>query len=283
MLIVACFLLLLIFSLCLHYLSIWLLFCFGMFLLQFTLHGAFCTSWTWVTVSFPLLGEFSAVLSSNIFSGPSKTPDANGSVFNVVPEVPDTVIISFFSCFLFHGSDFQYSIFQLIYLFFCLIYYATDSFSCVFYFRCCVVHLCFLDLLAFLNISCIFLVCASIIFWDVGSSLLSLLWILFQLECLYSISLSCFSLVLSCSFVWDILSCHLILSAFMSLLFPFHHLQGYSYYCFCYLPTGGWGWSKRLVQTSWWEGLFLAHWRVELDHVSLVDSAVSKGVFNMQL
>ena len=156
------------------------------------LPGTVCASWTWVTISFRMLGKFSAVISSNIFSGPSKTPDANGSVFNVVPEVPDTVIISFFFCFLFHGSDFQYSIFQLIYLFFCLIYYATDSFSCVFYFRCCVVHLCFLDLLAFLNISCIFLVCASVIFWDVGSALLSLLWILFQLECLSPFHLAVF-------------------------------------------------------------------------------------------
>ena len=116
-------------------------------------------------------------------------------------------------------------------------------------------------------------------------------WIVFTLITLnsfsvrvpISISLRCFSLVLSCSFVWDILSCHLILSAFMSLLFPFHQLQGYSYYCFCCLPTGGGGWSKRLVHTSWWEGLFLAHWKVELDHIPLVDSAVSKGVFNMQL
>ena len=52
-----------------------------------------------MTVSFPMFGEFSAVISSNIFSGPSRTPDANGSVFNVVPEVSDTVIISFFSVF----------------------------------------------------------------------------------------------------------------------------------------------------------------------------------------
>ena len=31
--------------------------------------GTLCTSWTWVTVSFPRLGKFSGITSSNIFSG----------------------------------------------------------------------------------------------------------------------------------------------------------------------------------------------------------------------
>ena len=30
----------------------------------------FCASWTWLTISFPMLGTFSAFTSSNIFSGP---------------------------------------------------------------------------------------------------------------------------------------------------------------------------------------------------------------------
>ena len=29
-----------------------------------------CASWTWLTISFPMLGTFSAITSSNIFSGP---------------------------------------------------------------------------------------------------------------------------------------------------------------------------------------------------------------------
>ena len=30
--------------------------CLGMFLLWFILYGTLCTSWTWVTISFPILG-----------------------------------------------------------------------------------------------------------------------------------------------------------------------------------------------------------------------------------
>ena len=44
--------------------------CLGMFLLGFILYGTLCTSWTWVAISFPMLGKFSAIISSNIFSGP---------------------------------------------------------------------------------------------------------------------------------------------------------------------------------------------------------------------
>ena len=36
----------------------------GMFLLGFILCGTLCTSWTWVTVFFPVLGQFSAIISS---------------------------------------------------------------------------------------------------------------------------------------------------------------------------------------------------------------------------
>ena len=43
-----------------------------------------------------------------------------------------------------------------------------------------------------LIISCIFLICASILFWDLGSSLLSLLWILFQVDCLSPLQLVIF-------------------------------------------------------------------------------------------
>ena len=42
---------------------------FTMFLLGLNLNGTLCTSWTWVTVSFPMLRKFSAVISSNVVSG----------------------------------------------------------------------------------------------------------------------------------------------------------------------------------------------------------------------
>ena len=43
----------------------------SVFLLGFILRGALSASWTWVTISFPTLGTFSALTSSKISSGPS--------------------------------------------------------------------------------------------------------------------------------------------------------------------------------------------------------------------
>ena len=44
--------------------------CLGMFLLGFILYGTLCTSWTWLTISFPMSVKFSTIISSNIFSDP---------------------------------------------------------------------------------------------------------------------------------------------------------------------------------------------------------------------
>ena len=40
----------------------------GMFLLGFILYGALCTSWTWLTISFPMLEKFSTIISSKNLS-----------------------------------------------------------------------------------------------------------------------------------------------------------------------------------------------------------------------
>ena len=67
--------------------------CLGVFLLGFILYGILCASWTWVAISFPMLGKFSTIISSNIFSGSFSLfsfwdpYNANVAVFNVVPEV----------------------------------------------------------------------------------------------------------------------------------------------------------------------------------------------------
>ena len=44
--------------------------CLGVFLLGFIFRGTLCAPWTWLTISFPMLRKFSAIISSNIFSGP---------------------------------------------------------------------------------------------------------------------------------------------------------------------------------------------------------------------
>ena len=43
--------------------------CLGvLFHLGFILFGTLCVSWTWVIISFPILGKFSTIISSRIFS-----------------------------------------------------------------------------------------------------------------------------------------------------------------------------------------------------------------------
>ena len=75
--------------------------CLGIFLLGFILPGILYASWTWGTISFPTLGKFSAIISSNIFW--SSFPlfsfwdpyNANVGAF-YVPEAVDCPFFSFF-------------------------------------------------------------------------------------------------------------------------------------------------------------------------------------------
>ena len=53
--------------------------CLGVFLLGFILYGTRCTSWTWVAISFPMLGKFSTKTSSNIFSDPFFFSSSSGT------------------------------------------------------------------------------------------------------------------------------------------------------------------------------------------------------------
>ena len=63
-------LMLLIFYLCCLIFIILFTVCPGVFLLGFIRPGTVCTSWTLLTVFFPMLGKFSAIISSDIFSDP---------------------------------------------------------------------------------------------------------------------------------------------------------------------------------------------------------------------
>ena len=64
--------------------------CLYVFFLGFILSGTLCTSWTWLTISFPMLGNFSAVISSNISRSSISllsswnSYNANVGAFNVV-------------------------------------------------------------------------------------------------------------------------------------------------------------------------------------------------------
>ena len=61
-----------------------------------------------MSASVPMVGKFSAILSSNIFSGPFSLSSPSGTPiitnvgeFNVVPEVSESVLVSFHSFFLY--------------------------------------------------------------------------------------------------------------------------------------------------------------------------------------
>ena len=56
-----------IYSLCLIFVNL-INMCLGVFCLGFILFGILWVSWTWVTISFPILGKFSTIISSSIFS-----------------------------------------------------------------------------------------------------------------------------------------------------------------------------------------------------------------------
>ena len=53
--------------------------CFDVFFLGFIVYGTLCASWTWVTISFPMLGKFSTIISSNIFSDPFFFSSSSGT------------------------------------------------------------------------------------------------------------------------------------------------------------------------------------------------------------
>ena len=74
--------------------------CLGMFLLGFILCGTLCSSWTWLTISFPLLGKFSTIfkyfLRPFLFLFFFWDPyNLNAGAFNIVPDVSETVLILF--------------------------------------------------------------------------------------------------------------------------------------------------------------------------------------------
>ena len=54
-------------SLCLIFVNL-INMCLGVFHLGFILFGTLWVSWTWVTISFPILGKFSTIISSRIFT-----------------------------------------------------------------------------------------------------------------------------------------------------------------------------------------------------------------------
>ena len=102
--------------------------CLGVFLFGFIMYGMLWTSWTWVAITFPMLGRFSTIISSNIFSYPFFFSSSFGTpiIWMLMCLMLSqhslrlfSFLFYFFSFILFHLNYFHHSIFQLIYPFFC--------------------------------------------------------------------------------------------------------------------------------------------------------------------
>jgi len=171
-------------------------------LFGFILYGTLWASWTWVAISFPMLRNFSTIIPQ-IFShtlsfslllwDPYKS---NVGAFNIVPEVSETVLISFHSFFfiLFCFSYFHHSIFQLSQLFcywFLLVYFKFQLLCCSLLIACSLVLLgpCKLFLISSQSLSPFYLSVPPFYLQGSGSFLLPLLWILFQVDGLFPFSL----------------------------------------------------------------------------------------------
>jgi len=95
----------------------------GMFLLGFILYGTLCASWTWLTVSFYMLGKFSTIISSKIFSylfffsSSSGAPNFKCWCIWYCPEVSETIhsfaLFHSFSFILLFRSYLNHFIFQV--------------------------------------------------------------------------------------------------------------------------------------------------------------------------
>ena len=123
-------------SSCLVFISL-ISMCLGMFLLGLVLYGTLWASWTWLTISYFILGKFSTIISTKKFFTSflflfffSEPYNSNVGAFDMVPEDSETVLSSFHSfCFiLLFRSYFHCFIFQLTDSFFCFRYSAIESF-----------------------------------------------------------------------------------------------------------------------------------------------------------
>ena len=149
--------------------------------------------------------------------------------------------------FLFHGSYFHHSLFLLT----VLLPYLCCCWSILlhFHFSYCVITVSlFFSFVSLLSISYIFSVCASIFSYDLGSSLLSLLWIPFSGWLIISSSFISSCSFLMCFYLCTIFLCHLIWSHSLCLGSSSHRQKSHISSCFWCLPPGGWVWSRALFR-----------------------------------
>ena len=116
--------------------------CLGLFHLGFILFGTLWVCWTWMAVSFPILGNFSTITSSNIFSWPFFPSSSSGTpmirMLGHLPlsqkslRLPSFLLILFFLFFTLYFIYLHHSIFHLTYPIFCLSYSTLGSLQSAF-------------------------------------------------------------------------------------------------------------------------------------------------------
>ena len=125
------------------------------FSLGLILFGTLCVSWTWMTISFPILGKFLTIISSSIFSCSSFLSSYSGTLMirmsGHLTLSQRSLWLSSFLCFLFFFFPlffiyFQHSMFHFTYPVLCLSHSTLGSHQSSFNFNYCIVNyywLCF--------------------------------------------------------------------------------------------------------------------------------------------
>jgi len=109
--------------------------CLSVFL-GFILPGTFCVSWTWLIISFPTLGNFSVIISSNISSIPFSLSSPVTPIMQIFVHLLlsqksqwlSSFLFIIFFYILFSGNEFHHSVLPVIYPVFCLRYSTVDAF-----------------------------------------------------------------------------------------------------------------------------------------------------------
>ena len=121
----------------------------GVFHLGFILYGTLWVSWTWMTISFPILGKFSTIITFSIFSWPFFLSSSSGAPLTWMLgclalsqrslRLSSFLLILFFFfplCFIY----FYHSTFYLTYPIFFLHYSTVCSLQNVFDLIYCIIH-----------------------------------------------------------------------------------------------------------------------------------------------
>src|SRR5574337_419635 len=217
-----------------------MLMCLGVFRLGFILFGTLWVSWTWVIISFPILGKFSTIISSSIFSWSFFLSSSSGTpmirmLYRLILSWRSLRLSSFLLIrFSFFFSDSFIStilssnslIFSSASVF--LLFVASRVFLISFIALFIIYRLFFISSRSLLNLSCIFSILVSKLF-ICDSILISRFWINFTIIIRNSLSgrfpisssFVWFGGHLSCSFICWLFLCLFILFKLLSLGFPF--------------------------------------------------------------